>query len=95
MKPWQEVLDIDRNYAVARIGMGKAYIRQENYRMALEQFRIANYRAGYSEAFAGLRHELFRQYFGWVVAAVVLVGVGVYFLVRAGVRRARSMSTKL
>ena len=95
MKPWQEVLDIDRNYAVARIGMGKAYVRQENYRMALEQFRIANYRAGYSEAFAGLRHELFRQYFGWVVAAVVLVGVGVYFFVRAGVRRARSMSTKL
>ena len=30
MTPWQEVLSIDRNYTVARIGMGKAYMRQED-----------------------------------------------------------------
>ena len=95
MEPWQEVLNIDRNYSVARIGMGKAYMRQEKYREALEQFRIADYRAGYSEAFAALRHELFRQYFGWVVCGLVLSVAGIYFLIRAGVRCARAMSTKL
>lgn len=95
MTPWQEVLSIDRNYTVARIGMGKAYMRQENYRAALEQFRIADYRSGYSDAFAGLRHELFRKYFGFIVAGIALLVTGIYLLVRAGVRCARSMSTRL
>lgn len=95
MQPWQEVLAIDRNYAVARIGMGKAYMRQEKYAEALEQYTIAQYRAGYSEAFAGLRHEFFRAHFGWVVAGALLMLIGVLKLVRVCRRYARKLSTSL
>ncbi len=84
--PWQEVLSVDRNYAVARIGLGKAYLRQERYEEALEQYRLADYRQGYSEAFSGMRHEVFRSQFGWIVLGVLALLIGGFFLLRAGKR---------
>ena len=95
MIPWQEVLAIDRNYTVARIGMGKAYMRQEKYAEALEQYTIAQYKAGYSDAFAGLRHEFFRAHFGWVVAAALALILGLVKLVKVCRSYARKLSTSL
>ncbi len=70
-------------------------MRQEKYAEALEQYTIAQYRAGYSEAFAGLRHEFFRAHFGWVVAGALLMLIGVLKLVRVCRRYARKLSTSL
>lgn len=95
MIPWREVLEIDRNYSVARIGMGKAYMRQEKYSEALEQYTIAQYRAGYSDAFAGLRHEFFREHFGWMVVAALALLVAVLQLVKICRRYAQKLSTSL
>lgn len=95
MTPWQEVLEIDRNYSVARIGMGRAYMRQEMYAEALEQYTIAQYRAGYSSAFAGLRHEFFREHFGLVVAAGLIILIVLVQLIRIGKKYAQKLSTSL
>ena len=92
MRPWQDVLSIDQNYPIARIGMGKAYMRQQKYAEALEQYTIAGYVQGYSEAYAGLRHEFFRAHFGLVVLAAALLIVLGYYGIRACARYAARLS---
>ena len=95
IQPWEEILAVDRNYAVARIGLGKAYMRQERYEDALEQYKLADYRQGYSEAFAEMRHEIFRSYFGWIVLGVLALILGGFFLVRAGKRWSKKQLDKM
>lgn len=95
IQPWEEILAVDRNYAVARIGLGKAYMRQERYEDALEQYKLADYRQGYSEAFAEMRHEIFRSYFGWIVLGVLALILGGFFLVRAGKRWSKKQLGKM
>ena len=92
---WEDVLKIDRNYFVARVGMGKAYMRLKEYDKAIEQYKIADYKAGYSDAYAQLRRKFFREHFGLVVAAVLLLFVGIYELVHLTRRYARRLAKKM
>ena len=70
---WQQVLEIDSNYALAHQGVAKVMGKQERWKEALDSYYLADDKEGYSEAFAEYRHELFRQYFVPVVAAVVVI----------------------
>ncbi len=72
---WEQVLEIDANYALARSGYGKVLYKEGRYEEAMEQYTLGNDREGYSEAFAKYRHDCFRNYFGLIcLAAVVLLG---------------------
>lgn len=79
---WDDVLKVNANYELARVGVGQALMKQKNYPEAMAQFRLANERTLYSEAWQKHRHELFRGYFGWVILAAVLIAVGFVFAVR-------------
>ena len=77
--PWREILDIDSGYVVAHLGMGKAYMKQREWRSAMDEYRAAGDRTGYSLAFTELRKDLFRRYFGLVILAA---GLALFGLVR-------------
>jgi tetratricopeptide (TPR) repeat protein len=70
------VLEIDGNYDLAYEGQGRIFVKQEKYAEAMRYYKVANNTAGYSAAFTKYRHEIFRNYFLWVVliAAGVIVG---------------------
>lgn len=70
---WEQVLEIDSNYAMAHCGYGKVLYKEGKYEEAMEQYTLGGDKEGYSEAFSEHRHELFRQYFGWVCLAVVVI----------------------
>ena len=76
---WKEALEIDSNYALAHQGVAKVMGKQENWEAALQSYYLADDKDGYSEAFAEYRHELFRQYFVPIVAAIF---VGMFLLVK-------------
>jgi len=54
--PWQDVLRMNDFFDLAHRGFGNAYFSLSNYQGALEEFRIANDREGYSEAFWEVRN---------------------------------------
>ena len=66
MEYWQQVLAIDANYSLAHKGMGKLYYKEERWKESMEEYRLAEDKAGYSKAFQEYRHQMFRRYFGWV-----------------------------
>lgn len=65
---WYQVLDINENYELAHIGLANALYKQEKWEEAMDEFQIANDRAGYSKAFAEYRYEVFRENFFLVIA---------------------------
>lgn len=73
MEYWQQALEIDSNYALTHQGIAKIMGKRNEWEAALNSYYLADDKEGYSEAFSKYRHELFRQYFFPVVAAIVVV----------------------
>ena len=70
---WEQVLDINGNYDLAYIGLGKAYLRQERYKEAMDYFKLKRARKYYSKAFTYYRKEWIEANIGWVLAAILAV----------------------
>ncbi len=84
---WEEVLKHNANYNLAFIGIGRALMRQENYKEALEYFEMANDRENYGRAFRFYRAEWVEENIAWLViglAAVLLIPV-----IRSSMRKMR------
>lgn len=77
---FRAVLDIDANYEMAYQGLGRIQVKNGEYREAMESYRLANDKAGYSTAFSKYRHQLFREYFFVVVLVCVGLAVGLVYL---------------
>lgn len=78
--PWREVIKYNTNYSLAWSGIGKAYMKLEEFDKALQAYHYARNRDGYSEAFGELRHAWVRANFGLAVlliAAFILLIVGI------------------
>lgn len=74
---WEKVLAIDANYMVAHNGIGKILYKEEAYQDSMDDYKMGDYVAGYSSAFAEYRHNLFRKYFGLVVIGLIILLVAV------------------
>lgn len=81
LQPWQEVLKMNDFFDLAHRGLGNAYFSLGRYDEALEEYRIANDRDGYSNAFWEVRNE-------WLLAnGALLFGVlfvGLFLLIING-----------
>ncbi len=75
-EPWQEVLKMNDFFDLAHRGLGNAYFSLGEYELALEEYYIANDRAGYSEAYWEVRNI-------WLLANVGNVIGGMFFLIAA------------
>jgi sugar lactone lactonase YvrE len=69
--PWREVIKYNTNYSLAWSGIGKAFMKLEEYDKALQAYHYARDREGYSEAFAELRHAWVRSNFGLNVTLII------------------------
>lgn len=70
---WENVLRMDAGYSLAHRGIGKALLKQERWKDAMEEFKAGDFKIEYSQAFSEYRHDLFRKYFGWIVLILVIV----------------------
>lgn len=70
---WDEILRLNSSYGLAHSAMGDVYFKQQLYEEAVEEFRLAENREGYSEAFWEIRHEWMQGNLGTVFAVLIAV----------------------
>lgn len=70
MDLYNEVIMQNNTFTAAYKGRGLLYQRLYEYELALEDFRIADYKVGYSEVYWEYRDELISRYFLWFVGAI-------------------------
>lgn len=70
---WRQVLKLNANYNLAFIGIGRALMRQEQYKEAMDYFKMAHDRRNYGRAYRYYRKILVEENIGWIVAVVILL----------------------
>ncbi|RAP78686.1 hypothetical protein DL346_06105 [Paenibacillus montanisoli] len=82
---WGKVLQLNSNFEVAYIGIGKSLMKQGDNKAAMEYFKLGNNREKYSEAFKRYRKQIVMDHFGTIVLCIA-AAVGLAY---AGTRFAR------
>ncbi|MBR6571909.1 MAG: NHL repeat-containing protein [Clostridia bacterium] len=70
---WRQVLKLNANYNLAFIGIGRALMRQENFKEAMDYFKMAYDRENYGRAYRYYRKILIEENIHWIVIAVVVL----------------------
>jgi len=75
VSPWEEVIKRNSNYNLAYIGLGKAYLRLEDYQIAMKYFKIGYDKPGYSDAKSALFVDTARANMPVVFIAMILFAI--------------------
>ena len=70
---WREVLRHNGNYDMAYVGIGRALLRQERYKEAMEYFEFALDDDNYSKAFQLYRKEWIEDNITWILTSFFLI----------------------
>lgn len=87
---WEKVQKMHEGNPLVHIGIGKAFYKQGQYKKAMEHYKIADDREGYSTAFNEYRQEIIRRYF----ALIVLAGVTLIIVIARLKNLLRTFSEK-
>lgn len=87
---WRRVLEYDGNYDLAYIGIGRALLRQENYREAMNYFELKYDDENWSKAFKEYRKEWVQSHLFLTVFVLLLI-----FLVPLSIEKIRSMRVEI
>ena len=67
------ILSVNNNSFFINTLIGRIEYKRKNYDAAMSYFKQAGNRAQYAKAFSEYRHNIFREYFVWVILAIVAV----------------------
>ena len=76
---WRAVLRFNANYDMAFRGIGRALLRNEDYKAAMEYFEMAHDRSNYGRAFRLYRKDWVKENIVWIacaLGALILLFVG-------------------
>jgi len=68
---WNEIAQRNTNFALAHSGLGKALMRQERFIEAMQEYRYAEDKDGYSNAFREYRYAWMRSNFDWLGSGAI------------------------
>lgn len=60
---WRQVLAIDENYDLAHVGIARAYYKQEQYKLSMEESKLVGDRDTYTMAFDEYKYVVLRENF--------------------------------
>lgn len=86
---WETVLQYNANCDLAYIGMGRIFLRNNEYRKAMEYFRYANAYEYYSDAYKHYRKEAVEENFGPIATAATIGGVVLWVVMKVRSYRRR------
>lgn len=72
---YNEVIEMNASFVQAYVGLGKISQRNQEFEEALEYFRIADYKSGYSEVYWELRDDWLGQNLLWAMLVIVILCV--------------------
>ena len=84
---WRDVLKQNANYPLAFRGIGRALLRQDRFREAMEYFKMAHDRQNYGRAFKLYRKEWIEHNVWWIV--LILAVLLIVPLILRRIRRTR------
>ena len=70
---YNEIIRLNSSFVSAYIGLGKINQRLENYDQAIEYFKLANYKSGYSEVYWEIRDNWFNHNLVWLIIVIVVI----------------------
>ncbi len=70
---WKEILTKNSNYEIAYNGIGKALLREGQYKEAVENFKLGHDTYYYSKAYKEYRNEKIRENFTLIMGGITLV----------------------
>lgn len=79
---WERVLQIDENFELAYIGIGKAYLTAGNNKMALEYLKKGMDRQYYSIAYKRYRNAILKDNLGYVFTGAIVLLITYQVVVR-------------
>ena len=87
---WRKVMELNGNYDLAYIGIGRSLLRQKKYEEAMEYFKLKHDAENYSKAFKQYRKQ-------WVEVhiVVIVVVILILFLVPMGIGRLKRVKHEI
>lgn len=82
---WEQVLELDANFELAYVGIGKSYLAAGENKKAMKYLKLGMDREYYSIAFKRYRDDILKKNLGYVLTAVSLAVIAV--IVRKIVKR--------
>jgi len=71
---WEQVLAMNGNYELAYIGIGRSLLRQQDYKGAMEYFKVMRDVDNYSRAWKYYRKDWIENNLGYVIIVLVVLG---------------------
>lgn len=90
---WEDVVKRDGGYTYAHIGLGKADLKNHNYKKAMKRFEIANDKKSYDKAFEYYREEWLQSHFTGI--AVVIIVLVVLWIIRTVMKKKKLTLKKI
>ncbi len=87
---WQKVMNLNGNYDLAYIGIGRALLRQEKYREAMDYFELKYDDENYSKAYKQYRKEWVEEHI--VIIIIIIVAL---FMVPMSIGRIKSIKHEI
>lgn len=84
---WSKVLQLNTNFEVGYIGIGKSLLKKGENREAMSYFAYGNDRKLYSEAYKRYRKELVLDRFGYIVGGIAAVVALIFLAIKLGRRK--------
>lgn len=87
---WMKVLELHENYELAHAGIAKAYYKQGEWKLAMQESKLAGNRSIYTQAFDEYKYQVLRENFTVILLlgllAIVVVFLFFIYSLRAGVK---------
>ena len=73
VKIWEEVLELDSNFELAYVGIGKSYLAAGENKKAMEYLKLGMDREYYSIAFKRYRDDILKDNLGYVLTGIIVL----------------------
>ncbi|KRE44833.1 NHL repeat-containing protein [Paenibacillus sp. Soil522] len=90
---WNEVLQLNANFDLAYLAIGKSLYKAENYKDAMTYFELARSRFDYSVAFKEYRKEYFREHFAPICLGIIVLIITLRYVIPFLWRKVNAMLT--
>lgn len=72
-KSWKEVLRLNSSFIVSYKALARASMKRGDYQTALNQFKLAEDKQGYSEAYWEIRNDWLQNNATWIVIVILVI----------------------